>query len=113
MKQSHLEELIKHITHRVLKEYASMFPSSNTDKLPTSSILSKDDKIPPSDAMSDLEKKKLEREKELDRQRTIKQQQIELDSMKKERDFNRKKLERQNRFDIPNATKELQKLKGA
>ena len=33
--------------------------------------------------------------------------------IKKEMDFNKKKLDQQRRFDIPNATKDLQRLKGA
>lgn len=114
MKQSHLEELIKHITRQVLKEYASMFPADKVEKsLSSSTTLSKDDKIPPQDAMTDVERKKLEREKELDRQRNIKQTDTELSTKKKEMEFNRKKIEQQKRFEIPKLTKTLQQLKGA
>lgn len=115
MKQSHLEELIRHITRNVIKEYTSMLSSGNSvtdDKSATPQsalkIMNK-----PADDVSSTEKKQLERQAELDRQKDIKQKQIELDATKKEREFNRKKLDRQNRFDIPNAQKELQQLKGA
>lgn len=108
MKRSHLEELIRHISRSVMKEYTSMMSS----KISNDSSLD-NDKIPPVDAMTSNERKRLERQAELDRQKDIKQKQVELDATKKEREFNRKKLDRQNRFDIPNAQKELQKLKGS
>lgn len=112
MKQSHLEELIRHITRSVLKEYTSMMsPSSgmSTDK----TDVTDNDNTPPVDAMTSNERKRLERQAEIDRQQNIKQKQVEFDAVKKEREFNRKKLDRQTRFDIPNARKELQRLKGA
>lgn len=110
MKKSQLEELIGHITRNVLKEYSSLMSSSSSkDALDSTSSSS----TPPTDAMTSNERKRMERQAELDRQKNIKQKQIELDAIKKERDFNRKKIDRQNRFDVPNATKELQRLKGA
>jgi len=109
MKQSHLEELIRHITRSVLKEYTSMMSS----KLSDDQINSADNDIPPVDSMTSNEKKRLERQAELDRQKKIKQTQAELDAKKKEIDFNRRKLDTQKRFEIPNLTKDIQKLKGA
>jgi hypothetical protein len=109
MKQSHLEELIRQITRSVLKEYTSMVSSNSSDEIKSTD----NDNTPPTDAMTSNERKRMERQVELDRQQKIKQKQVELDASKKEREFNRKKLDRQNRFDIPNAQKELQKLKGA
>jgi len=63
--------------------------------------------------MTSAEKLRQKRDLDHQRQRQIKQKQIELDAKKKEMDFNKKKLDQQKRFDIPNANKELQRLKGA
>jgi hypothetical protein len=111
MKQSHLEELIRHITRSVLKEYNSMMSSSS--KLSDDRIDSVDSDTPPVDAMTSNERKREERKAEINRQKVIKQKQAELDSKKKEIDFNRRKLDTQKRFEIPNLNKDLQKLKGA
>ncbi len=111
MKQSHLEELVRHITRRVIKEYTSMMSTSSG--LSTGNTDLNNDDTPPTDAMTSNERKRLERQAEIDRQQNIKQKQVEFDAVKKEREFNRKKLDRQTRFDIPNARKELQRLKGA
>lgn len=72
-----------------------------------------DPSAPPVDAMSSAEKAKMDRDKEHERQQKIKQKQVELDAKKKEMEFNKKKLDQQKRFDVPNATKDLQRLKGA
>ncbi len=61
MKRTHLEELIKHITRTVLKEYSSMVDSSKSS-VGNSSSLEQDSKMPPTDAMSDSEKRKLDRD---------------------------------------------------
>lgn len=110
MKQSHLEELIRHITRSVLKEYTSMMSSS---KLSDDQIDSADRDVPPVDSMTSNERKREERKAELERQKIVKQKQAELDAKKKEVDFNRRKLDTQKRFEIPNLNKDLQKLKGA
>lgn len=110
MKQSHLEELIRHITRSVLKEYTSMMSSSS--KLSDDQIDSADRDVPPVDAMTSNERKREERKAEIERQKIVKQKQAEIDAKKKEVDFNRRKLDTQKRFEIPNLNKDLQKLKG-
>jgi hypothetical protein len=111
MKQSQLKELVKHITKSVLKEFTLMSASSQRDNSTTD--MAQDPSVPPTDAMTSAEKARDARDKEHQRQQAIKQQSVELDAKKKEMDFNKRKLDQQKRFDIPNATKELQKLKGA
>lgn len=111
MKQSHLEELIRHITRSVLKEYTSMMSTSS--KPSDNQINSADSDIPPVDAMTSNERKREERKAEIERQKIVKQKQAELDAKKKEVDFNRRKLDTQKRFEIPNLNKDIQKLKGA
>lgn len=109
IKRDKLEELIRGIVRGVLKEYmSSMDVQKVMDKNPQL-----DSSTPPEDAMTSAEKARADRETELTRQQDIKQKQVELDAKKKEMDFNKKKLDQQRRFDIPNATKDLQKLKGA
>lgn len=108
MKKRQLEQLIRHITKSVLKEYTSIIStdSSNNDK--NDDDVDNDVNV---DDMSSDEKHKLERQKELNKRLSIKQTQSELDAKKKEMEFNRKKLDTQKRFEIPNLTKDLQKLK--
>jgi len=112
MKKQQLEELLHLITKKVIKEFSSMQSTSefsNND----SSDSSDDVNTPSTDAMTTAEKAKAARDIEIARQKQIKQKQVELDAKKKEVDFNKKKLDMQKRFDIPNMTKNIQKLKGA
>ncbi len=115
MKKQQLEELLHLITRRVIKEFSSMQSASdfgNGDSS-DSSDSSNDANISSTDAMTTAEKAKAARDIEITRQKQIKQKQVELDAKKKEVDFNKKKLDMQKRFDIPNMTKNIQKLKGA
>lgn len=111
MKQSQLNELVRLISKAVLKEFTLMSASSQQNNSTTD--MAQDPSAPPTDAMTSAEKAKQEREQEHQRQTAIKQQEVELDAKKKEMAFNKKKIDQQTRFDIPNATKQLQTLKGA
>lgn len=109
IKKTKLEGLIREIVKGIIKEYLSSSDmQSIMDKNPQL-----DSSTPPKDATTPAEQARLDRDSELDRQKQIKQKQVELDAKKKEMEFNKKKLDQQRRFDIPNATKDLQKLKGA
>jgi hypothetical protein len=109
MKRSQLEELIREIAKQAVTEYLS---SSDMKRIVDDNP-DLDSSTAPEDAMTSAEKARIDRETELDRQKKIKQKQVELDSKKKELEFSKKKLDQQQRFDIPNATKDLQRLKGA
>lgn len=105
MKKSQLEFLIREVVNEII---STMDLQKMVDKNP-----GLDSSTPPDDAATPAEKARLDRATELQRQKDIKQKQTELDAKKKEMDFNKKKLDNQKRFDIPNATKDLQRLKGA
>jgi hypothetical protein len=109
IKKTQLEGLIRQIVRGIVKEIMS---SSDMQTMMDNNP-ELDPSVPATDAMTSAEKTRIDRESELKRQKDIKQKQIELDAKKKEMDFNKKKLDQQRRFDIPNATKDLQRLKGA
>lgn len=106
MKRSQLQELIEIITRSVLKEYISIDSETSDDNLA-------DPSSPTQDEMTPAEKAKLEREKEMDRRDDIKQKQKELDVSKKEMEFQKQKIDQSKRFNIPNITRDIQRLKGA
>jgi len=105
IKRSQLESLIRQIVTEIL---SSSDIQAMVDKNPEL-----DSSTAPEDAMTPAEKARIERDAELQRQKDIRQKSTELDAKKKEMEFNKKKLDQQKRFDIPNATKDLQRLKGA
>ena len=109
MKKSQLHELIKHIARSVLREITVMSATKNGSQQGIES----DPSASPEAELSPALKARMEREKEHQRQQQIKQTEVELAARKKEMDFNKKKLDQQKRFDIPNMTKDLQRLKGA
>ena len=105
MKKSQLEFLIQEIVNEIIS-------SSDLQKLVDKNP-GLDSSTPPEDAMTTAEKARLDREAEIQKQKDIKQKRMDLDAKKKEMEFNKKKLDNQRRFDIPNATKDLQRLTGA
>ncbi len=111
MKNSELKRLLEEIVHSVLDELTSI--STSDMKTMLANNPSMDSSVSPLDAMTPAEKARNDRETELARQKDIKQKETELSAKKKEMEFNKKKLDQQKRFDIPNATKDLQQLKGA
>ncbi len=107
VKRQQLQELIRLITKKVLKEYSSM--SSGKDEEETNA--DGQDTVPV-DALSPAAKSKLRREKEMARRDDVKQKEKELDVAKKEMDFQKQKVDQSKRFAIPNLTKDIQRLKG-
>jgi hypothetical protein len=105
MKKSQLEFLIRQIVNEIIS-------SSDLQKVVDQNP-GLDSSTPPEDAMTAAEKARLDREADIERQKSIKVKTGELDAKKKEMEFNKKKLDQQKRFDVPNAAKELQRLKGA
>jgi len=109
MKQSQLQELIRHITQRVLKELSAPVSTGGRDEAETNSA----NTDVPIDQLSAGEIAKMRREKDLQRRDQIKQKEKELDVAKKEMDFQKQKVDQTKKFAVPNITKDLQRLKGA
>ena len=104
MKRSQLQELIRHITRAVVKEYISTSSSSDESNPP---------EVVSVDSLSPAEQAKLNREKEIQRRDLLKQKEKELDVTKREQDFQKQKVDQSKRFAVPNLTKDIQRLKGA
>ena len=108
MTRSSLKQLIRIITEHVIDELTVPGAMGGIDN----SAISGED-TPPDSSMSSAERARMERDAERARRRTLKQAESELNAKKKEVDFNKKKLDQQKRFDVPNLTKQIQRLKGA
>ena len=111
MKKSQLEELIRHITCTILKEYTSMVTNPTSDsKSKDASLQQQDPSAPSPDAMTDSERKRLEREAEKERLEAIRRTKLELKSTEaQDIYFNRQELE--NKSKIKAKRKQLQNLK--
>jgi len=107
MKEDQLKSLVRHIVREMIGNL------STADIKQLADDPSMDTSIPPEDAMSPVEKSRLERQAKLDKLKQLKQKQSELDTKKKEVEFQKKKIDQQKRFDIPNLNKDIQQLKGA
>ena len=108
MKRSELNELVRHITRHVLKEFSSMSSAVTTDPMAGSSL---DPNTPPTDAMTSSEKSRMDRDKEHMRQRQLKQKEQEMKTAKKEMDFQKQKVDQTKRFSIPTIKSDIDKLK--
>ena len=106
MKRSQLQELVRHITRSILKE----FIPPGTDKSSTSMT---DPNTPPEDAMSPGLKARMEREKEKNRRNDIKNKEAELKTAKTKMDAQKKETDQIRRFTTPALQKDIQRLKGA
>jgi hypothetical protein len=105
MKRNQLEELIRHITRKVIKEYTVM--SSSTDKTGSPTT---DPAAPPVDAMTSLEKAKAEREADKERLKTIRTADMDLKGVKKQSDYFNQQV-KQNKLEVTAKEKELQNLR--
>lgn len=110
MKKEQLQELVRLITKAVLKEYTSMQmggkDEAETNAANQDNALTIDD-LPPA------AKAKMLRDKEKAKQDQIKQKSKELDIAKKKLDYQKQETDGMKRFEIPNITKDIQRLKGA
>ena len=95
VKRHQLQELIRLITKKVLKEYSSMSASLSTDDAEVDNA-----ETPPADAMSDAEKARAEREKKHDINQKMKD--TELKRKSEEADYKRNQMKIQQ---YRNATK--------
>ena len=115
MKKHQLEELVKHIHRKMMKEFVSFqdkkaMAAQASD--PTSAATT-DPTTPPQDAMSPALKAKMDREKEVARRKSIKDKEAELKTTKTKMDFQKKESDQMKRFTQPQLEKDLQRLKGA
>jgi hypothetical protein len=108
MKQQQLQELIRLITRQILKEYSSLSPA---DEETTSDTESYTDTS--TDSLSPIEKQRMEREKDKARRDDIKVKQKELDVAKNKMAYQKQEIDQTKRFNIPDLTKDIQRLKGA
>lgn len=108
-----LQELVRHIVKRTIKELMGSSSSqfnSNVQQQGTGTF--GDLTQPPVDAMTPMEKAKIEREQEKKRREALKQGEAELKSAKKEMEFQKQKVDQSKRYKIPTLTKQIQSLKG-
>ena len=115
MKKHQLEELVRHIHRRMMKEFVSFqdkkamaAQASN----PTSQV-STDPSTPPQDAMSPALQARIDREKEKARRDNIKDKEAELKTTKTKMDYQKRETDQMKRFDKPQLEKDIQRLKGA
>jgi len=113
--RSQFNELLRHITKGVLKEYDSMsssFSTSSSSQDTSSDPGIADDGVKPMDAMTAAEKSKAERDARQAHVKQIQQAQRKLDGDKAQDKYFSKQRE-VNRVSLKNQEKELQKMKGA
>jgi len=112
MKKSELNELLRLITRKIIKEYMASSSDLNTndDESGDSSTTgaNKD-----ASELTSAEKSKIQRDKSHQRLTDLKQKKLELDSEKKQMDFYKKKVDQSKRYNIPQMTKDVQTLQGA
>ena len=112
MKRSELNELLRLITRRIIKEYMASSSDLNAkDDESGDSITTGANKD--TTELTSAEKNKIERDKAHQRLNDLKQKKLELDSEKKQTDFYKKKVDQSKRYNIPQMTKDVQTLQGA
>lgn len=113
MNRYQLQELLRLITKSVLKEYISMAPASANDAKDASindKAVSNDPSAKPADAMTPVEKAKLEREKAQNAKNELANKKKELDTTTKEKDFQKKNVDTISNIKIPALKGDIQKL---
>lgn len=113
MKQSQLNELLRHITNIVLNEFMNSVSSAPSNDSKSGDSNNPSLSTSPTDAMTDAEKKRHDRDVEHNRQKDLKAKEQELKTAKKEMDFQRQKVDQTKRFSIPTINRDIQQLKGA
>lgn len=111
MRDFELKLLIREIVRGVLNEYGTTSLSSTDQTAIANSDPTADPNAKPVDAMTPAEKSKAERDARIKHQKDVKEKEVALDAVKKQKDFYQKSADQSKRFDIPNQTKELQSLK--
>lgn len=110
MKRYELNELLRLITRKIIKEYmASASDLKQKDDDTTDSKDVTDD----TDNLTAAEKSKIQRDKQHQRLIDLKKKKLDLDSEKKQEEFYKKKVDISKRYNIPQLTKDVQTLQGA
>jgi hypothetical protein len=109
--QEQLEGLVRHVIKGTLQELMPSSFNSLSDEQQQQAMMT-DPNSPPVDAMTPMEKAKLDREQEKTRRDALKQGEEELKVAKKEADFQKQKVDQSKRLKIPALTKRIQQLKG-
>jgi hypothetical protein len=119
MKKSELQELLRIITKKVIKEYMST-PSGVSDITGDTRMSSSDINGSPSSTdtndplkMSPGKLAKMRMDQKKTKLNRLKQAKFERDSKVKEIDFRKKEMDRMKRIDLPAMTKDVQTLQGA
>ena len=109
-----LDELLRLITKKVLKEYSSMSSmssSSNSDSTSSGSGTA-DDGVKPQDAQTSVEKAKAQRDAKKAQVDKIRTADLDLKSINTQQDYYVQQANK-NKLDISAKQKQLQQLKGA
>jgi len=115
MKKHQLEELVRHISRKVMKEFVSFqdkkaLAAQASD--PTSASTT-DPSTPPQDAMSPALKAKMDQEKRIATRQQIKQKEIELKAEKDKQKFYKSSEDQSKRVLQKGLQRDIQNLKGA
>jgi hypothetical protein len=115
MTKQQLEELVRHISRKVMREFVSFqdkkeLAAKASD--PTSSIIN-DPSIPPVDAMSPALKAKMDQEKRVAARQQMKQKEIELKAEKDKQKFYKSSEDQSKRVIQKGLERDIQNLKGA
>lgn len=108
MKKSELQEFLRLITKKVIKEY--MASSSDLDQ---KDDVDNKDVTNDTDNLTSIEKNKIERDKKHQRLLDLKKKKLDLDAEKGQENFYKKKIEISKRYNIPQMTKDIQTLQGS
>ena len=107
-----LKVLVTHIVNELLKEFSLLDkPASSLDNGQSNDAQIQDPNNSLAGAMSNSDKMKLDKIKKDQRIAQIKQQENELKTAKKEKDFQTQKVDQVKKFQIPNLQKSIQQLK--
>lgn len=108
MKKSQLEELIRHVTRKVMKEFMNIDPTSNSS-IHNSSTSTSPDKIN-ADSMNNQNNVQNTLDAEKERLKNIRTGELGLKGMKKQTDYFKQQV-KQNDLAVRAKEKELQNLK--
>jgi len=98
MKKKQLQELIRHITRSVLKEFSSMSSSTLSSSNSSKPDPNQDPNSPPVEAMTTAEKAKAARDARLKAAKDITQNKAQFETDKKEAEFHKSKVKSYDRY---------------
>ena len=115
MKKHQLEELVRHIHRKMMKEFVSFTDkkamAAQTSDPASTAVL--DPSTPPQDAMSPALKAKMDQEKRIATRQQMKQKNIELKAEKDRQKFYKSSEDQSKRVTQKGLERDIQNLKGA